>query len=58
MDHEGSVVFEGIGKLKAAGHTLSKLKSDIENLMQPVPDSQNAFQIQITNFASQKALLF
>ena len=25
--------------------------------MQPVPDSQNAFQIQITNFASQKALL-
>ena len=25
--------------------------------MQPVPGSQNAFQIQITNFASQKALL-
>ena len=25
--------------------------------MQPVPDSQNAFQIQITNFASQKALM-
>ena len=25
--------------------------------MQPVPDSQNAFQIQITNFASQKASL-
>ena len=25
--------------------------------MQPVPGSQNAFQIQITGFASQKALL-
>ena len=25
--------------------------------MKPVPDSQNAFQIQVTNFASQKALI-
>ena len=57
VDHEGNVVFETVGKVKAAGSTLSKLKGDIEKLVQPVSDSQNAFQIQITEFASQKALL-
>ncbi len=57
IDKEGNVVFEGVGKLKAAGHTLSDLRIDIENLMQLVPDTQNAFQVQITNFASQTALL-
>ena len=57
VDHEGNIVFEGIGKVKGSGLTISQLKKNIENLIQPVPDSQNAFQIQITNFASQKALL-
>lgn len=57
VDHEGSIVFESIGKIGAAGKTLSELKKNIINVMQPVPDSENAFQIQITNFASQKALL-
>ena len=41
----------------AAGRTLNELRINIQNLIRPVPDSQNAFQIQITNFASQKALL-
>ena len=57
VDNEGNVVFETVGKIKAAGQTLSELKSSIENLMQPVPDSQNAFQVQITKFISQKASL-
>ena len=57
VDNEGFLVFENVGKVKAEGRNLSELKKAIENLMQPVPDSQNAFQIQITNFASQKALL-
>ena len=57
VDHEGNIVFESIGKVRGAGLTLNQLKEDIENLIQPVPDSQNAFQIQVTNFASQKALL-
>ena len=48
VDHEGSIVFEIIGKIKAEGLTLNKLRENIENLIQPVPDSQNAFQIQIT----------
>ena len=57
IDNEGYLVFENVGKVKAAGRTLSELKYNIENLMQPVPDSQNAFQIQIEKFVSQKALL-
>lgn len=57
VDHEGNIVFESIGKVRAAGLTISKLRKNIENLTRPVPDSQNAFQIQVTDFASQKALL-
>ena len=57
VDYEGNIVFEIIGKVRAAGLTLHELKKNIENIIQPVPDSQNAFQIQVTNFASQKALL-
>ncbi len=57
VDHEGNVVFESIGKVKAAGLKLSQLRKRIEELNQPVPDSQNAFQIQVSNFASQNALL-
>ena len=57
VDNEGNVVFENVGKVKAAGRTLNELKNEFKRLMQPVPDSQNAFQIQVTNFASQKALL-
>ena len=57
VDHEGSVVFEGVGKIKAVGSSLGELKLEIKNLMQKVPDSQNAFQIQITKFASQTALI-
>ena len=57
IDSEGYLVFENVGKVKAAGRTLNELKNNIENLMQRVPNSQNAFQIQITNFASQKASL-
>jgi len=57
VDHEGNIVFESIGKVRTVGLTLNQLKENIENLIQPVPDSQNAFQIQVTNFASQKALI-
>ena len=57
VDDEGNLVFEGVGELKAAGRLLSDLRVEIESLMQQVPDSQNAFQVQITNFFSQKALL-
>ena len=57
VDHEGNIVFETVGKVKTAGLTLSELRKIIENLLQPAPGSQIAFQIQVTKFASQKALL-
>lgn len=57
VDHEGNVVFEGVGEIKAAGRSLDDLRAEIKNLMQKMPDSQNAFQIQITKFASQTALI-
>ena len=57
VDHEGKIVFEGIGNVRAEGLTINELRESIKNLVQRVPDSQNAFQIQITSFASQKALL-
>ena len=57
VDHEGNIVFENTGKVRAEGLTLTELKNNIKNLMQPAPDSQNVFQIQITTFASQKASL-
>ena len=57
VDHQGNVVFETVGKIKAVGRTIDKFRIEIRNLMQNVPDSQNAFQVQITKFASQKALL-
>ncbi|MFL2765844.1 MAG: polysaccharide biosynthesis/export family protein [Paracoccaceae bacterium] len=57
VDNEGSVVFEGVGKIEAAGLSLGELRTKIKTLMPQVPDSQNAFQIQITKFASQTALL-
>ena len=57
VDKEGYVVFEGIGKIKAAGRSIDEMRIQINHLIKPVPDSQNAFQIQITNFSSQRALL-
>jgi protein involved in polysaccharide export with SLBB domain len=57
VDHEGRVIFESVGKVKAAGRSLQELKVEIKNLMLQLPDSQNEFQIQIDEFSSQKALL-
>ncbi len=57
VDNEGSIVFEGVGKIKASGRSIGELKIEINNRMQTVPDSQNAFQVQITKFFSQTALL-
>ena len=58
VDYAGNVVFEGVGKIKAAGYSLVELQSKIKNLMQKVPGSQNTFQLQIAEFHSQTALLY
>ena len=57
VDNQGNVVFRGIGEVKALGKSLNELRAKIKNLIQKLPDSQNAFQIQITKFASQSALV-
>jgi protein involved in polysaccharide export with SLBB domain len=57
VDHEGNVIFQSVGKIKAAGRNLDELRIEIKNRIQPVPSSQNAFQIRIAKFSSQTALL-
>ncbi len=57
VDYRGRVVFEGVGEIKAAGLSLNDLRAKIKKLMQKIPDSHNTFQIQITDFLSQQALV-
>jgi protein involved in polysaccharide export with SLBB domain len=57
VDYRGRVVFEGVGEIKAAGLSLNDLRAKIKKLMHKIPDSHNTFQIQITDFFSQKALV-
>ena len=57
VDHRGRVVFDGVGEIKASGRSLDELRSEIKNKMHQETNQQNTFQIQITNFFSQKALL-
>mgnify|MGYP001192005013 CR=1 FL=1 len=57
VDYRGRVVFEGVGEIKAAGLSLNDLRAKIKKLMQKIPNSHNTFQIQITDFFSQKALV-
>jgi protein involved in polysaccharide export with SLBB domain len=57
VDHRGNVVFEGVGEIKVAGRSLDDLRNEIKNLTQDIHNSQIKFQIQITNFFSQNALL-
>ena len=57
VDKSGSVVFAGIGKITAAGRSLNELHNEIEKLSGKVVGSNNAFQIEITQFLSQTALL-
>lgn len=57
VGHDGRVVLPGVGSLKAAGLSINEIKSKITTLIDKVPDSENAFQIKVTEFASQKALV-
>ena len=57
VDHDGNVVFEGIGKIKAVGRSLDEIRRSVLPLIQRVPGSQTSFQIDITEFSSQKALV-
>ena len=57
VDLEGNIIFKGVGTIKASGRSLNEIRNSIKELIQKLPDSQNAFQIEITKFSSQKALV-
>ena len=57
VGQNGFVVLEGIGKLKVAGQTISEIQNTIRKRIELLPDSENEFQIEISDFASQKALI-
>lgn len=57
VSHDGNLVFSGIGRIKAKNRTLSDLYAEISSVIEKIPGSKNAFQVQITNFASQSALV-
>ena len=56
VGHDGYLVLEGIGKIKADGRSISQLRSEISSVIEKLPDTQNSFQIEITQFNSQFAL--
>ena len=57
VDHDGYVVFTGIGRIKAFGLTLDELRSDISSQIRKIPGSEVIFQIEISKFSSQSALI-
>ena len=57
VDHEGNIIFEGVGKIKAAGLLKFELKIEIESLMQQLPRPKIHFKFRLRNFSSQTALL-
>ena len=57
VGHDGNIVLAGVGKIKANGKTLEQLRNEINFLIEKLPNSQNAFQIEISKFNSQSALI-
>ena len=57
VGQDGFVVLASVGKIKAKGKTLNEIQDHIASLLETLPDSNNAFQIEISSFASQKALI-
>ena len=51
------MVFTGIGRIKAFGLTLDELRSDISSQIRKIPGSEVIFQIEISKFSSQSALI-
>ena len=57
VGHDGNLVFAGIGKINTVGKTLEELKLEMSSVMDKIPGSQNAFQVEITKYSSQTALV-
>lgn len=57
VGYDGNVVFAGIGRINVDGFTLSELRTKISDLIEKTPGSEDAFQIEVTDFSSKTALL-
>ena len=57
VGNDGNIVLASVGKIKAAGLSLNELRAKISSLMTRLPDSENVFQIEITKFQSQNAIV-
>lgn len=57
VGNDGNIVLASVGKIKAAGLSLNELRAKVSSLMTRLPDSENVFQIEITKFASQNAII-
>ena len=57
VGQNGSAVLEGLGRIKLAGRTLSDIETEIKQRLSSQPASQQTFQIEIAEFASQRALI-
>ncbi len=57
VGEDGNIVLAGVGKVKAAGRTLESIREEVSSRIEKLPNSENAFQLEISSFSSQKALL-
>ena len=55
--YDGSIIIPDIGKLKVAGKTLKDIETEIKNLSQNNVGRWKNFQILVTGFNSQKAII-
>ena len=55
--YDGSIILPNIGKLQVTGKTLKDIESSIESLPQLNTNNWKNFQIQVTGFNSQKAII-
>ena len=55
--HDGSIILPEIGKLKVAGKTLKSIEREIKNFSKKNANTWHKFQILVTGFNSQKAII-
>ncbi len=57
VGQDGYIVLENVGRVYVLGKYLEQVQKEISSQIDIVPNSQNSFQIEITGFNSQKALI-
>ncbi len=57
VGNDGKIVLAGVGSIKANGLSLLELRLQIAELIEKLPDSENAFQVRIQKSSSQVALI-